>query len=58
MDYGVRILLDGRFLTDSRQRYGKFAVFEIFPPDEKEEFIDVQPEKVKFSLMNFFEDNT
>ena len=58
IDYGVRILLDGRFLTDSRQRYGKFAVFEIFPPDEKEEFIDVQPEKVKFSLMNFFEDNT
>ncbi len=57
IDYGVRILLDGRFLTDSRQRYGKFAVFELFPPDEKEEFIDVQPEKVKFSLMNFFQDN-
>ncbi len=58
VDYGVRILLDGRFLTDSRQRYGKFAVFEIFPPDEKEEFVDVQPEKVKFSLMNFFQDNS
>ncbi len=57
VDYGVRILLDGRFLTDSRQRYGKFAVFEIFPPDEKEEFVDVQSEKVKFSLMNFFQDN-
>ena len=58
MDHGVRVLLDGRFLTDSRQRYGKFAVFEIFPPDEREEFIDVQPEKVKFSLMNFFQDNS
>ncbi|MGD9779438.1 ATP-dependent DNA helicase [Methanomethylovorans sp.] len=58
MDHGVRILLDGRFLTDSRQRYGKFAVFEIFPPDEREEFVDVQPEKVKFSLMNFFQDNS
>ncbi|MGB3906816.1 MAG: ATP-dependent DNA helicase [Methanomethylovorans sp.] len=58
MDYGARILLDGRFLTDSRQRYGKFAVFDIFPPDEREEFVDVQPEKVKFSLMNFFQDNS
>ncbi|MBC7085630.1 MAG: ATP-dependent DNA helicase [Methanomethylovorans sp.] len=56
-DYGVRILLDGRFLTVSHQKYGKFAVYEIFPPNEREEFVDVQPEKVKFSLMNFFQDN-
>lgn len=58
MDHGVRILLDGRFLSESRQRYGKFAVFEIFPPDEREELVDVQPEKVKFSLINFFQDNS
>jgi len=57
MDYGVRILLDGRYLTDAPAKFGKFSVFEAFPPEEREEFIDVEPEKVKYSLMNFFQDN-
>jgi DNA excision repair protein ERCC-2 len=56
-DYGARILLDGRFLTDSKQRFGKFAVFDVFPPAERNEFVDMDPEKVKYSLMNFFMDN-
>ncbi len=55
-DHGVRILLDGRFLTDSPQRFGKYSVFNVFPEDERNEFIDVEPDKVKFSLINFFED--
>ena len=57
-DYGVRILLDGRFLTDSKKRYGKFSVFNVFPEDERAEFVDVEPAKVKYSLMNFFMDNS
>ncbi|QLC50996.1 ATP-dependent DNA helicase [Methanolobus zinderi] len=57
VDYGVRILLDGRYLTDAPAKFGKFSVFEAFPPEEREEFIDVEPEKVKYSLMNFFQDN-
>ncbi len=57
-DYGARILLDGRFLTDSGKRFGKFAVFNRFPEDEQAEIVDVDPEKVKYSLMNFFTDNT
>ncbi|MBN2110939.1 MAG: ATP-dependent DNA helicase, partial [Methanosarcinaceae archaeon] len=56
-DYGVRILLDGRFLTDAPARFGKFSVFEAFPPEERGEFIDVEPDRVKYSLMNFFQDN-
>ncbi len=56
-DYGARILLDGRFTTEAPNNFGKFSVFEIFPPDERDEFIDVEPEKVKYSLMNFFQDN-
>ncbi len=56
-DYGVRILLDGRFTTDSPNKFRKFSVFEVFPPEEREEFIDVSPEKVKYSLLNFFQDN-
>lgn len=57
MDYGVRILLDGRFLTDAPGKFGKFSVFEAFPPEERKEFIDVEPDRVKYSLMNFFQDN-
>jgi DNA excision repair protein ERCC-2 len=58
VDYGVRILLDGRFTTEAPKKFGKFSVFEMFPDDEREEFIDVVPEKVKYSLMNFFQDNS
>ncbi|TGC11145.1 ATP-dependent DNA helicase [Methanolobus halotolerans] len=57
MDYGVRILLDGRFLTDAPGKFGKFSVFKAFPPGEREEFIDVEPDRVKYSLINFFQDN-
>lgn len=56
-DYGVRILLDGRFMTEAPGKFGKFSVFEVFPPEERDEFIDVDPEKVKYSLLNFFQDN-
>ncbi|MBP1907836.1 ATP-dependent DNA helicase [Methanolobus bombayensis] len=58
VDYGVRILLDGRYTSDAPRKFGKFSVFEMFPDDEREEFIDVDPEKVKYSLMNFFQDNS
>ncbi|MDG6243113.1 MAG: ATP-dependent DNA helicase [Methanolobus sp.] len=56
-DHGARILLDGRFTSNAPKKFGKFSVFEIFPPEEREEFIDVEPDKVKYSLMNFFQDN-
>ena len=57
-DHGARILLDGRFLTGSPKKLGKFSVFNAFPLEEGGEFIDVDPEKVKYSLMNFFMDNS
>ncbi len=56
-DYGVRILLDGRFMTNSKKKFGKFSVFGVFPEDERAEFVDVEAERVKYSLMNFFMDN-
>jgi DNA excision repair protein ERCC-2 len=55
-DYGVRILLDGRFMTDSVKRLGKYSVYPSFPEDERKEFLDVEPGKVKYSLLNFFSD--
>jgi DNA excision repair protein ERCC-2 len=55
-DHGVRILLDGRFTTTSPLQWKKYSVFNDFPPEEREEIIDVELDKVKFSLMNFFND--
>ena len=57
-DFGARILLDGRFLNNSPELFGKFSVFNSFPEDERKEIVDVEPAKVKYSLMNFFMENT
>jgi DNA excision repair protein ERCC-2 len=55
-DYGVRVLLDGRYTSESIKKWGKYSVFNIFPELERNELIDVAPERVKYSLMNFFND--
>lgn len=55
-DYGVRVLLDGRYTSESVKRYGKYSVYKFFPEEERNEFIDVEPGRVKYSLMNFFND--
>ncbi|MFZ3059499.1 MAG: helicase C-terminal domain-containing protein [Candidatus Methanoperedens sp.] len=55
-DYGVRVLLDGRYTSSSVKRWGKYSVFNIFPEEERQEIVDVEPERVKYSLMNFFND--
>jgi DNA excision repair protein ERCC-2 len=55
-DYGARVLLDGRYTSSSVKRYGKYSVFNFFPEDERAEIVDVEPDRVKYSLMNFFND--
>ncbi len=55
-DYGVRVLLDERYTSSSSKRLGKYSVYNIFPEEERSEIIDVKPEHVKYSLMNFFND--
>ncbi|MCK4798690.1 MAG: ATP-dependent DNA helicase, partial [Spirochaetes bacterium] len=55
-DYGARILLDERYSPLSVKKLGKYSVFNIFPEEERNEFIPVPPERVKYSLMNFFND--
>lgn len=55
-DYGVRILLDGRYTSTSAKKLGKYSVFNIFPDEERAEIVDVAPERVKYSLINFFND--
>ncbi|TKX79079.1 ATP-dependent DNA helicase [Halorubrum sp. SD626R] len=53
-DFGVRILADRRYTTADM---GKYSVRGSFPPEEREELIDVDPTKLKFAMLNFYGDH-
>jgi DNA excision repair protein ERCC-2 len=53
-DFGVRVLLDKRY-TDADM--GKYGVRGSFPPEEREELLDIAPEKLKFAMLNFYNDH-
>lgn len=55
-DYGVRVLADARFTHASVMKLKRYSIHMQFPDAERKEFIDVQPEKAKYSMMNFFGD--
>ena len=55
-DFGVRVLLDKRY-TAASDGMGKYGVRDTFPPEEREELIDVGPEKLKFAMLNFYSDH-
>ncbi len=55
-DYGMRILVDRRYTSESAQDMKRYSIYMQFPEDERREFHDIKPEKVKFSMMNFFTD--
>ncbi|MDG5778855.1 ATP-dependent DNA helicase [Haloarculaceae archaeon H-GB1-1] len=55
-DYGARILLDARYAERAVAEMSDYAVRGTFPPEERREMIDVQPEKLKFGLLNFYTD--
>ena len=52
-DFGVRVLADRRYTSVDMGRYG---VRDTFPREEREELIDILPEKLKFALLNFYDD--
>ena len=54
-DFGVRVLLDKRYTRAARDM-GKYGVRDSFPPEERDELIDVAPEKLKFATLNFYAD--
>ncbi|MFB6256418.1 MAG: ATP-dependent DNA helicase [Haloplanus sp.] len=54
-DFGVRILLDKRYTRAARDM-GKYGVRDSFPPEERDELIDVAPSKLKFAMLNFYGD--
>jgi len=55
-DFGVRVLVDKRYTETGRREMGKYSVRETFPPEERGEMIDVDPEKLKFAMLNFYGD--
>lgn len=50
-DYGVRILADARYSSNASRRYG---VYDAFPTEERREFIEIDYQKVKYALYNFW----
>ena len=55
-DFGVRVLVDRRYTERARADMGKYGVHETFPPEERAEMLDVDPEKLKFATLNFYSD--
>ncbi len=55
-DFGVRVLVDERYTRSKRIELDEYSVYPSFPPEEREEHIDVEPEKLKFAMLNFYTD--
>ncbi|WP_226022481.1 ATP-dependent DNA helicase [Halomicrobium salinisoli] len=55
-DFGARILLDKRYTEAAGMEMRDYAVRGTFPPEERSEMIDVDPEKLKFAMLNFYQD--
>jgi len=56
-DVGVRLLLDRRYSRRAKSDLRKYSVNGTFPPDEREELLDIDPEKLKFAILNFYGDH-
>nr|WP_202614537.1 ATP-dependent DNA helicase [Halostella litorea] len=54
-DFGVRVLLDERYTETASAEMGKYGVHDSFPPEEREEMVDVDPTKLKFAMLNFYQ---
>ncbi|WP_411967606.1 ATP-dependent DNA helicase [Haloferax sp. YSSS75] len=55
-DFGVRILADKRYTHESSSM-GKYGVRGSFPVEERVEMVDISPEKLKFAMLNFYNDH-
>jgi len=56
-EVGVRALLDRRYSRRAKSELGKYSVNGIFPHEEREELIDIEPDKLKFAMRNFYGDH-
>ncbi|WP_436925354.1 ATP-dependent DNA helicase [Halosimplex amylolyticum] len=55
-DFGARILLDRRYTERSEVEMRDYSVRGTFPPEDRREMVDIDPEKLKFALLNFYQD--
>jgi DNA excision repair protein ERCC-2 len=55
-DFGARVLVDERYTGSKRSELGEYSVYPSFPPEERDEHIDIAPEKLKFAMLNFYTD--
>ena len=55
-DFGVRALVDERYTRSRRSELDEYSVYPNFPPEERDEHIDIAPEKLKFAMLNFYTD--
>ena len=55
-DFGARVLLDARYTERAEIEMPDYAVRGAFPAEERAEMIDVDPAKLKFGLLNFYQD--
>ena len=55
-DFGVRILLDARYTERASVEMPDYAVRGTFPPEERAELVDVDPEKLQYAMLNFYGD--
>jgi DNA excision repair protein ERCC-2 len=56
-DIGVRALLDRRYSRDAKSDLGKYSVNGTFPHELREDLLDIDPSKLKFSMLNFYGDH-
>ncbi|WP_336342643.1 ATP-dependent DNA helicase [Halalkalicoccus ordinarius] len=56
-EFGVRALVDKRYTETAEREMGKYSVRSAFPPEERRELIDIAPEKLQFSMLNFYGDH-
>ncbi|MDZ7849895.1 MAG: ATP-dependent DNA helicase [Halodesulfurarchaeum sp.] len=55
-DIGVRALIDRRYTAASRTGMKDYSVNTDFPPEERRELVDIQPQKLRYAMLNFFKD--
>jgi DNA excision repair protein ERCC-2 len=55
-DFGTRILVDERYTASNARELDDYSVYPTFPPEEREELIDVDPGKLKYAMLNFYSD--
>ena len=55
-DFGVRALVDERYARSRADDLGQYSVHGTFPEEERREMVDVAPRKLKFAMLNFYQE--